>query len=158
MVVVGAYLAFQGPFYALLFYLWNAYFRPDAWVWSGVIGNLHLSLVIGTYLVIAVLLTRVPLRFEGRMLLVVLFFVQSLISALCSQDLSVSWGYWLEFSRILLITYLLVLLIDDLAKLRLTLLVLALSLAFEGAKQGWAQMVLHPGAPNANPILFLGDN
>ena len=136
IIVVGVYFAFQAPFYALLFYLWNAYFRPDNWVWGDFIANLDLSFIIGTYLVIAVLLARVPLRFDGRMLLLVLFFVQSLISALCSQDLALSWGYWVEFSRILLITYLLVLLVDDLRKLRLTLLVIALSLGFEGREAG----------------------
>ena len=158
IIVVGVYFAFQAPFYALLFYLWNAYFRPEAWVWGDIIANLDLSFIIGTYLVVAVLLARVPLRFDGRILLLVLFFVQSLISALCSQHLALSWGYWVEFSRIILITYLLVLLVDDLRKLRLTLLVIALSLGFEGAKQGWAGMVLHPGSANLNPINFLGDN
>ncbi|HEX5069855.1 MAG TPA: O-antigen ligase family protein, partial [Vicinamibacterales bacterium] len=32
------------------------------------------------------------------------------------------------------------------------------SLAFEGAKQGWFQMILNPGAPNTNESPFLGDN
>ena len=33
-----------------------------------------------------------------------------------------------------------------------------LSLGFEAAKQGWAQLVLNPGARNDNSIPFLGDN
>jgi len=36
--------------------------------------------------------------------------------------------------------------------------VIALSLGFEGAKQGWAQLFLNPGAQNDNGIPFLGDN
>ena len=158
IIVVGAYFAFQAPFYALLFYLWNAYFRPDKWVWGDLIAKLDLSFIIGTYLVVAAFLARVPLRFDGRILLLVLFSVQSIVSVLCSQYLALSWGYWVEFSRIFLITYLLVLLVDDLPKLRLTLLVIALSLGFEGAKQGWPEMIVHPGSANPNTIVFLGDN
>jgi len=32
-----------GPFYALLFYLWNAYFRPQEWVFSDWVFSLRLS-------------------------------------------------------------------------------------------------------------------
>ena len=42
--------------------------------------------------------------------------------------------------------------------LRLVLTVIALSLGFEAGKQGWAQLVLNPGAKNNNSIPFLGDN
>lgn len=35
---------------------------------------------------------------------------------------------------------------------------IALSLGFEAGKQGWAQLVLNPGARNDNPVPFLGDN
>jgi probable O-glycosylation ligase (exosortase A-associated) len=38
------------------------------------------------------------------------------------------------------------------------MIVIALSLGFEATKQGWAQLVLNPGAPNNNPVPFLGDN
>src|SRR5579871_590881 len=32
IIAVGTVYLTQGPFYALLFYLWNAYFRPEYWV------------------------------------------------------------------------------------------------------------------------------
>ena len=35
---------------------------------------------------------------------------------------------------------------------------IAVSLGFEAGKQGWAQLVLNPGAKNDNTIPFLGDN
>ena len=53
LIAIGAIYAIQGPFYALLFYLWNAYFRPEYWVWDDFIGSLNLSLWIGIYLVAA---------------------------------------------------------------------------------------------------------
>ena len=37
IVAVGTWYAFQGPYYALLFYLWNAYFRQDDWTYGGLI-------------------------------------------------------------------------------------------------------------------------
>jgi hypothetical protein len=51
IISVGVFYAAQGPFYALLFYLWNAYFRPEQWVWGGTISSLNLSVTIGIYLV-----------------------------------------------------------------------------------------------------------
>ena len=44
------------------------------------------------------------------------------------------------------------------ADFRLVITVIALSLGFEAAKQGWAQLLLNPGAPNDNGVPFLGDN
>jgi probable O-glycosylation ligase (exosortase A-associated) len=38
------------------------------------------------------------------------------------------------------------------------LIVITLSLGFEAGKQGWAQLVLNPGARNDNGVPFLGDN
>jgi probable O-glycosylation ligase (exosortase A-associated) len=48
--------------------------------------------------------------------------------------------------------------VTDAKRFGLVLLVMGLSLGLEGAKQGWAHMLLHPGAVNMNPITFLGDN
>jgi hypothetical protein len=43
IITVGVFYAAQGPFYALLFYLWNSYFRPEQWVWGGAVSSLNLS-------------------------------------------------------------------------------------------------------------------
>ena len=34
VILVGFVLAVLNPYYALLFYTWNAYFRPETWGWS----------------------------------------------------------------------------------------------------------------------------
>jgi hypothetical protein len=57
-----------------------------------------------------------------------------------------------------MIGYLMLMLIDDFVKFRAVLLVMALSLGLEGAKQGWFYLLTSPGGPNTNPIPFLGDN
>ena len=47
IIVFGVGASLFSPFYALLFYLWNAYFRPDDWTYGGLIASLNLSFVIG---------------------------------------------------------------------------------------------------------------
>jgi probable O-glycosylation ligase (exosortase A-associated) len=158
IIFVGAWLALQAPFYALLFYLWNAYFRAEVWVWLDLIARLDLSFWIGLVLVVSFLSTTKELYLDRRMAVCLLFLAQSLVSTVFSQAPAVSWKFLVDFSEILLITYLIVELVTDLPRLRLTLLVIAFSLGLEGAKQGWATMILHPGGLNNNPVPFLGNN
>jgi probable O-glycosylation ligase (exosortase A-associated) len=63
-----------------------------------------------------------------------------------------------DFGKALIISYLIAVLATDLSKLRIVILTIGLSLAFEGAKQGWAQLILNPGGTNTNELPFLGDN
>jgi putative inorganic carbon (HCO3(-)) transporter len=158
LVAIGIYWAMQGAFYALLFYMWNAYFRPESWVWSSLIGQLNLSFYIGVYLVAITLLSFQQLVFNGRVALLALFFVQTLLSTLLSEYPTVSWFYWTEFAKALLVTYLIVVLVTDIKRYRTTLIVIGLSLGFEAAKQGWVVFFLTPGASNKNENPFLGDN
>jgi probable O-glycosylation ligase (exosortase A-associated) len=158
IILIGTWLALQAPFYALLFYLWNAYFRPEAWVWSHLISSLDLSFWIGLFLVVSFLASAKEFYLHRRMALCILFLAQALVSTLCSQAPDVSWNFLLDFWQILLITYLIGALVTDLPLLRLTLLVISFSLGFEGAKQGWVEMVRYPGGHNNNPVPFLGNN
>jgi probable O-glycosylation ligase (exosortase A-associated) len=158
IITVGVFYATQGPFYALLFYLWNAYFRPEQWVWGDAVGSLNLSFIIGVYLVGTAALSARDLRINFRTGLLLLFAVQTLLSTVLSEHVDTSLSSWLEFSKVLLVSYLIVVLLTDRSRFRTALLVIALSLGFECAKQGWAQLVLNPGAQNNNPIAFLGDN
>jgi hypothetical protein len=51
-----------------------------------------------------------------------------------------------------------VVLADDVKKFRLVLLTISVSLGFEATKQGWAELLIRPGAPNMNTLPLLGDN
>jgi probable O-glycosylation ligase (exosortase A-associated) len=158
IIALGVVYATQGPFYALLFYLWNAYFRPEDWVWSGTVGSLNLSFVIGVYLVLTAALSVRIFRINLRTGLLLLFFTQIVVSTLMSEHVDVSWASLVEFSKVLLVSYLIVVLVSDHRRMRLTLLVIAFSLGFELAKQGWAQTILNPGGQNNNTHSLLGDN
>ena len=50
IIIVGIAYAIQSPFYALLFYLWLAYFRPERWIWTDFLSQLNLSLIVGAML------------------------------------------------------------------------------------------------------------
>jgi probable O-glycosylation ligase (exosortase A-associated) len=158
IIVVGVGASLFSPFYALLFYLWNAYFRPESWTYGGSIASLNLSFIIGGYLVVATLLSMPRLRVSTRVILLALFLVDSLISTIYSEHPSWSWTSWTMFSRVVIVTYVIVLLTTDRHRFRTVLTIIAISLGFECAKQAYAQLYLAPGAQNNNSIVFLGDN
>jgi probable O-glycosylation ligase (exosortase A-associated) len=158
IILVGVFYAAQGPFYALLFYLWNAYFRPEQWVYGDTVFSLKLSLVIGVYLVATAVLAARGFRLSSRVALLFAFFLQTALSTFFAEHFDWSWPLWIEFAKVVLVSYLIVVLVHDRSRFRLTLLVIAYSLGFECAKQGWAQTILNPGGQNNNIIPFLGDN
>jgi probable O-glycosylation ligase (exosortase A-associated) len=158
IITVGSYYALQAPFYALLFYLWNAYFRPEVWLWDGFLQGANLSYIIGCYTILVTFLLRKKFVLNTTTVLIILFLIQTFISTLTSSYYEYSWPFWIEFLKINIIGYLMLMLVDDFSKLRMVLLVIALSLGFEGSKQGWVDLLTSPGLPNTNPLPFLGDN
>jgi probable O-glycosylation ligase (exosortase A-associated) len=158
IIIFGLAQSLRGAFYTLLFYLWFAYFRPDAWVWYNFVSGLNLSLIVGVLVVVRTLFSGERPRFGLTPLLLCLFLAQSFHSTLTSDVFPYAWPYFIEFTKIITISLLMVTLVCTEARLRLTLLVMAVSLGFESTKQGWAQFVLNPGAPNVNEVIFLGDN
>ena len=158
IVSIGTYYALQSSFYALLLYMWNAYFRPEDWVWTDLISNLHISYIAGCYVVLATLFSGKRLPMNGRIGLMMLFLIHTLLSTLLSEHFEYCWLYWVDFLKTIIITYLMIILIDDFSKFRLVLLVVALSLGLEASKQGWFYLLTSPGGANSNPIAFLGDN
>lgn len=158
LIAVGVLYSAQGAFYALLFYLWNAYFRPDYWTFGTFILSMHLSLIIGIYLVIRTIAMVPSPKINARTILIWLFFVQAVVGCFTSEAPQTSWIFLQDFTKVLLITYLIIVLVTDRTQFRLVLLVIAMSLGFETAKQGWANLFRAPGAQNSNPISFLGDN
>ena len=158
LLVVGGVMALGSPLNALLLYLWIAYFRPEYWVHTRYLVTLDLSYYSGLLLVARTLLSGIRLRIDLRSLLLFALLAHSGISTWLGVDPAWSFLYYRDFFKSTIITYLISVLASDYKSLRLIVLVMALSLSFEGAKQGWAQLVLNPGAQNLNDIPFLGDN
>lgn len=158
IIGTGIAFSFRGPFYVLLFYLWNAYFRPEMWTWSTLVQNLRLSLVIGALLLLSSLFSSERFRGGVGPTLLLAFGAQALVSTALSDYSTYLWAQWIEVSKTLIVTYLIATLVTTEERLRLAFAVIAMSLAFEGAKQAWAQMIVSPGARNTNEWVMLGDN
>ena len=157
-LTVGWGFALTGPLYAACLYLWIAYFRPESWAWTGLFTTLNLSYIAGAYLVIRTMIAGTRLRFDMRTSLLLLFLGHALLSSWFGLNRGHSMAYWQEFAKVIVVSILLTNIIQTRADLRLVLIVISLSLGFEAAKQGWAQLVLNPGARNDNGVPFLGDN
>jgi probable O-glycosylation ligase (exosortase A-associated) len=109
-----------------------------------------------------ILLARVPgsgakLRCDLRALLLLVMLLLTFTSMITSDYVAYSWRYWLEFAKALTVTYVMSGLVTDVKKYRQVVLVIALSLGFEGAKQAYVQLLTNPGARNLNVIGVLGD-
>jgi putative inorganic carbon (HCO3(-)) transporter len=157
-LTIGWWFALQGPLYAACLYLWIAYFRPESWAWDPMFATLNLSYIAGAYLVIRTIFSSVRLRFDIRTILLLLFLGHSFVSAWMGLNSEHSISYWQEFAKVIVVSILLTNLIQSAAEMRLILIVISLSLGFETAKQGWAQLILNPGQQNDNWVPFLGDN
>ena len=159
LAAIGVTYAFQGPLFGLLFYLWVAYFRPEQWVWDGsVVSSLSLSYVAGLFTLVGAIFWRTRWRMNIRIALLGLFLLQTLLSTAFAIHSDYAWPYWFEFFKAIVISYFIVVLADDTDRFRLVMLVIALSLGAEAAKQGWVELIRHPGARNDNPLPMLGDN
>jgi len=161
LTLAGACLALKGPFHALLYYIWNAYFRPEEWVWGDtrdLILALNASFWAGVLVVLSTVLGRTKFLFNPHIALLFMFAAHAALSAELSTYSEYSWFFCGDFLRAVIITYLIVVLTDDRWKLRALMLMMVFSLGFEGAKQGWAQLVTEPGGRNDNSFPFLGDN
>jgi probable O-glycosylation ligase (exosortase A-associated) len=158
VVATGALMALVSPLYALMLYLWIAYFRPDSWVWHKSLVHYDLSFYSGVLLLARTVLSPVRFRIDLRSLLLLAFLAHAGVSTLLAVNQDYSWAYYQDFIKAAIITYLISVLASDYSRVRLIMITIAVSLSFEGAKQGWAQLVLNPGATNVNKIPFLGDN
>lgn len=157
-IVVGGLLSLKGPFPALLFYLWIAYFRPESWVWGDWALSLQLSLFVGIYLVGRALFASRELKWDWRASLLLLFVAHNGLSLALSTYSADLVDPYINFAKSIVIAYLISCLASDASRFRQVILVMALSLGAEGAKQGWFGLLFSPGARNDNGVPFLGDN
>ena len=156
IVIIGFRYAFQAPFYGLLLYLWLAYFRPEQWVWTDLVAQLNLSFLAGILLLVRTAFSDEKLKLTGRSRLLFVFAAHCLVSTMLSAY--PDWVAWQNFTKSIIITFLLINLATDVTRYRMILVVIGLSLGAEATKQGWAQMFINPGGRNDNTIPFLGDN
>src|SRR5262249_36273467 len=113
IVLIGIAFAFQGAFYVLLFYLWNAYFRPEYWVWDPIVASLNLSYAVGVVLIVASLQSLKDWAWNRQTVLIVLFLMQSILSLVVSEHFAWSWIWWQDFVKVIIVSLLITLLVKD---------------------------------------------
>ena len=75
-------VALRGPMKAIVLYLWLAYFRPEAWIYGGLLASLPLSYVAGIYLVLRVGFSATMFRFDLRVLALLLVWATAIVGGL----------------------------------------------------------------------------
>jgi putative inorganic carbon (HCO3(-)) transporter len=159
LLIYGAGQSLRGPYYALLFYLWFAYFRPEKWVWGDALQGLNLSFYIGIWAVGSMLFSaREKFARDWSVVLILLFLAHGLVSTFVSPYFEWSIVWWEGFAKVAVITVLIISLVNTLDRFKLTLLVIVFSLGLESVKQGWYHLLLNPGERNLNEVEILGDN
>ena len=98
IIAIGVFFSAQSAFYALLFYLWNAYFRPDYWTYGPFIMSMHLSLIVGIYVVIRTIAMVPSPQINFRTLLIWLFFGQTVVGCFTSEYPLTSWLFFQDSS------------------------------------------------------------
>ena len=159
IICYGCAKSVKGPFYALLFYLWIAYFRPEFWLWSDFYSQLNLSLLVGITVVGSMIISpNEKLRYGLNPFLITLFVVQSSLSTLLSPHTDYALPYYFDFVKCAIMTLMIASLVKDERRLRLLFAVIVGTVCIEAVKQGWLQLILNPGAQNANDYIAFGDN
>lgn len=158
ILAIGFRYSFKHPFYVLLFYLWMAYFRPEQWLWWDFLSQFRLSTVLGVWLLVSTVFSGERFRLGTGPLLLFAFMLQCVISTGLSPASAAAWPYVIEFGKVVAIGYMMTVLITTEERLRQALIVIAMSLGFEGAKQGLTELIIHPGSQNLNSWPMLGDN
>jgi putative inorganic carbon (HCO3(-)) transporter len=158
LLLFGAAQSLRGPFYALLFYLGIAYFRPETWVWGDSLQGLNLSFIVGCAALVMTLFSAERPRLSAPVILILVFTAHGLLATLLSPHPDWAFVWWKGFAKVAVISVLIIALVNTEERFRLTLLVITFALSFEGAKQGWAYLVLMPDQANSNSLEILGDN
>jgi probable O-glycosylation ligase (exosortase A-associated) len=158
ILIIGGILALRSAFNALLLYLWIGYFRPEQWVWTKFFMNQPISFVAGIFLIFRSLISGIPLRFDLRVACLIVMLVLGGISTFTSEHIAFSLPYYQDWATTLVVSYLIFVLASDVKHLRWIFLAIGISLGAEATKQGWVQLIFHPGGTNLNEHPALGDN
>ncbi|HEY6571928.1 MAG TPA: putative O-glycosylation ligase, exosortase A system-associated, partial [Candidatus Eisenbacteria bacterium] len=137
LILSGAAIAVFRPFIGILFWCWISYMNPHRLTW-GIAYNFPAALVIGAGTLAGLMFTKdktkVPMSRETILLLVLwCFFVVTSSFALFP---AAAWARFQSISKILLMTFVTMMLITSRHRLRLLLLVISLSVGFFGVKGG----------------------
>jgi putative inorganic carbon (HCO3(-)) transporter len=125
------------PWIGILAWYWIAYFVPHGLVW-GFARNLPVALAIGGATLVGFLFTRdkKPLPRSAITSFMVLFVVHIALTTILAHNRANAFGKWVWVNKVLLMTFVMMCLFQDRARLRWLYRVAALGLGFYGFKGG----------------------
>jgi putative inorganic carbon (HCO3(-)) transporter len=93
ILIPGVLLALTSRFYALLLYVWFAFFRPQEWVWIN-LRSLRLSLILAVLLVLPAIFTSVfPNLTHPMSIAIVMFWLSGLLAQMNAVDPAMGWRF-----------------------------------------------------------------
>ena len=142
----GVVYSLKSPFYALIVYIVNAYFRPEDWVpGDDFIRSLRLSFLIGMCVIFSILLRRQKLVWNGSVSLLCLFVTVALVSTVNSNYPEYCWPYTVELLKMIIIL-IIVVLTAMYSKFRLLIIVIVLTLGSYRRNKGGLYLITSPGS------------
>jgi putative inorganic carbon (HCO3(-)) transporter len=163
LIVFGALpLALMRPYIGVLVWTWISFMNPHRLTW-GFAYDMPFALIIAVPTLLGLLITkeRRPMPAVREAVLLAAFWALTVLSTLFAQYPESAWQDLKEYTKNLLMTFVMILLMKDRLKHRYVLVIAAFSIGFYGLKGGlWALttgggafgMVLGPDRS------FLGDN
>ena len=126
------------PYVGIYLWFWISLMNPHKLTWG-----FAYDVPFAEYVAIATLLSLLNKRqvrsipWDASLVLMFVLFLFTTLSSLFAWSPEVAWGEWEKFFKVLLFTFLTTMLVSGQERVRVLLLVLALSVAFYGAKGGF---------------------
>lgn len=135
IVAIAVPISFLSPFNGILWYLWYSHGRPNDFIWPQYAFNsgallLAVATLAGYFLFE---LPYSPLQFRG-LIVVTMFWAWIGLSTLGSTDRLLSLPKFLQYTNILIITYLIAAMANSESRVRSVLVVIAVAIGFLGSK------------------------
>ncbi|MGH7681979.1 MAG: putative O-glycosylation ligase, exosortase A system-associated [Candidatus Eiseniibacteriota bacterium] len=160
IVILGVPVAAVRPFIGILLWCWVSYMNPHRLTW-GIAYDFPVAMVIGAGTLLGLMFTkdreRLPLERETIYLILLwITFAGTTIFAFSQQE---AWTRLEQISKILLMTFVTMMLVNSRERLRLLLLVITLSIGFFGLKGGISSILTGgSGRVYGPPGSFIEDN
>jgi probable O-glycosylation ligase (exosortase A-associated) len=158
-VIVFILLIFiiRQPYIGVLTWSWLAYMNPHRLAWATTIPY---SMLVAIATLLALMISKEPKRipWTRETILLLVLIAWMFMTTVFSLYPWLAWEQWDKVWRIMLMTYVTMMLINNEQRIKLLMFVIALSLGFYGFKGGWftichggAHSVMGPDKPSSGP-------
>jgi probable O-glycosylation ligase (exosortase A-associated) len=133
-------VCFSRPWIGVLMWCWLSYMNPHRLTWSYAY-SMPFAMIVAVTTLSGFLASsdRKPLPWTRETYLLAAIWLHFVLTTLLSMNQAYAWDYLLKVSKILLFTFLPLMVMQDRKRVRLMLMVIAMSIGFFGLKGGiWA--------------------